>query len=159
MKIKIIIGVVVVLIAGVGAFVVAGGEPTATQEQMENMRGTEGYYAHSKEEVIPIPYGEKEIMTNLMDNKILKFSFDLKYRIGMEWGEDFGPATEAFAAAQQEIRDELLTRIRGKEAKDLKGTDLLIFKQELIDVINDIVFPKQMGRVSKLLITDLIIQG
>ena len=52
MKIKIIIGVVVLIIAGVGAFVVAGGEPSASQEQMEKMRGTEGYYAHSEEQVI-----------------------------------------------------------------------------------------------------------
>lgn len=159
MKIKIIIGVVVLIIAGVGAFVVAGGEPSASQEQMEKMRGTEGYYAHSEEQVIVDPYGEMEIMTNLMDNKMLKLKFDVKYRVGMEWGDDFAPAQEAFANNISEIRNELLTRIRGKETKDLKGADLLIFKQELVDIINDIVFPKQRGRVSKVLIKDLIIQG
>ena len=159
MKLKIIIGVAVLAIISVAAFVVAGGEPSASQEQMEKMRGTEGYYANSTEEVLVDPYGEGEIMTNLMDDKMLKLKFDLKYKIGMEWGDDFGPAQEAFLTAQSEIRSELLTRIRGKEAKDMKGADLLIFKQELIDIVNDIVFPKQMGRVSKILIKDLIIQG
>ena len=159
MKMKIIISVVVLTIISVAAFVVAGGEPKASQEQMEKMRGTEGYYSHSKEEVQIDPYGEMEIMTNLMDNKMLKLKFDVKYRVGLEWGEDFSPAMEAFTMAMSEIRSELLTRIRGKESKDLKGVELLIFKQELIDIINDIVFPKQMGRVSKILIKDLIIQG
>ncbi len=159
MKPKIIIGVAVVAIVAVAAFVVAGGEPSATQEQMVMMRGTEAYYAHSEEETIVDPYGEQEIMTNLMDDKMIKFKFDVKYRIGMEWGDDFGPAQEAFTKAQSEIRSELMTRIRGKEAKDLKGAELIIFKQELIDLINDIVFPKQMGKVTKILIKDLVIQG
>lgn len=159
MKIKIIIGVAVLVVAGVAAFVVAGGEPSASQEQMEKMRGTEGYYAHSEEQVQIDPYGEMELMTNLMDNKMLKLKFDVKYRIGMEWGDDFEPAQLAFTNGVSEIRNELLTRIPGKESKDFKGTDLLIFKQELVDIINDIVFPKQMGRVSKVLIKELLIQG
>ena len=159
MKIKILIGVVLLVVIGVAAFVVAGGEPSATEEQMEKMRGTEGYYAHSKEEVRPDPYGESEIMTNLMDDKMLRLKFDVKFKIGMEWGDDFAPATKAFDDAATEIRSELLTRIRGKEEKDLKGAELLIFRQDIIDLINDIVFPKRKGIVTKVLIKDIIIQG
>ena len=159
MKIKIIIGVVILALVSVGAFVVVGGEPSASQEQMEKMRGTEGYYVHSDEETIIDPYGEGEIMTNLMDDKMLRMKFDVRYRIGMEWGDDFSVAQEAFTAATKEIKSEVLTRVRGKESKNMKGADFLIFKQELIDVINDIVFPKMRGQVTKILITEFVIQG
>ena len=155
---KIIIAVAVIVIAGVAAFVVVGGEPSINEEQMEKMRGTEAYYIHSEEFVLENPYGEGEIMTNLMDGGVVKLKFDVKYKIGLEWGEDPALAIEAFTAAAKEIRSELFLRVRGKDATNMKGPELLILKQEIIDLINDIVFPKQMGRVTNILVTDMFVQ-
>ncbi|MCB9834135.1 MAG: hypothetical protein H6807_16860 [Planctomycetes bacterium] len=159
MKIKIIIGVAVLVVLGVAAFVVTGDGKSATEEQMDRMRGTDAYYAHSVEMVKEDPYGGGEIMTNLMDNKMLKLRFDVKYQIGLDWGDDFGPAQAAFDAAAADIKSELFTRLRAKRSVDLVGLELRVFKEEMIEMIDGIVFPKRYGRVTKFLIKDLIIQG
>ncbi len=160
MKIKIIIGVTVLAVLGMAAFVITGDEKSATDAQLEKLRGTDSYYMHSEEMVQPDPYGEgTEIMTNLMDNKMLKLKFDVKYQIGLDWGEDYTAARAAFAKSAQDIRSELITRLRAKKESDLMGLELRAFKEEVIEMVDSLVFPKRYGRVTKILIKELIIQG
>ena len=162
MKIKIIIGVAVLAILGVSAFVVTKDGQSATEEQMNKLRGTDTYYMHSEELVMPDPYAVEEgegIMTNLMDKKMVKLKFDVKYQLGLDWGEDPTAAMAAFAAGAADIRSDLITRLRAKKETDLVGLELRVFKEELITMIDDIVFPKRYGRVTKVLIKELIIQG
>ena len=160
MKLKIIIaGVAVLVVLGVAAFVMSGDGISASQEQMEKMRGTELYYAHSKTEVIPDPYGEEVLMTNLTDSKVLRMKFDVQYQIGQEWGDDFSMAQAAFTEKMTAIRSSLIMHMRAKKSEDLVGAGMMIFKQEIIDSLNDVVFPKMMGRVTDILVKDFIIQG
>ena len=90
---------------------------------------------------------------------MVKIGFSLKYRLGMEWLETPEEATNAFSTKQAEIRSALILDISGRTSDDLKGAKLMLFQEHLVDVINEIVFPKKMARVEKVLFQYVLPQG
>ena len=156
---KILIGVAFLAILGGAAFVVASDGTKVNQAEMEKMRGTDAYYLESDELDLAAPYGEEELLIALQDKVFIKIAFSLKYKLGMEWMETPEMATEAFAKKALEIRSSLILDLSGRTSEDLKGAKLLLFQEHLIDLINEIVFPKKMARVEKVLFQHVLVQG
>lgn len=156
---KILIPVAALAILGGAAFVVASDGTKVNQAEMEKMRGTDAYYIEGEEMDMLTPYGEDELLIALQDGVFIKIAFTLKYRLGMEWQETPEMATEAFTKKAPEIRSTLILDMSGRSSEDLKGAKLLLFQEQLIDMINEIVFPKKMARVEKVLFQSVLVQG
>ncbi len=161
MKIKIIIGVVVVAIIAVAAFVVAGDGTSANAAELEKMRGTEGYYADGEMMVAVDPMGVPNLIANCADApRIAKIAFDIQYKLGKEWLKTPEMATQALSKHAVEIRSAMILLIASKKSTEIiTGGNAVTFLEEVRRMINEIVFPKQMARVERVLIKELIVQG
>lgn len=159
MKIKILIGVAILAVASLAAFVVSGDGTKVGQEQMETMRGTEAYYSGATPMIKAEPYGEGDIIVNLDDpTKILTMKFDVSYRVGMEWRDDPQQAETAFADRASEIRSRLIILLRGKTPDQIQGANVVLLQEEILQLIDEVAFPKRRARVDKVLIKNLLIQ-
>lgn len=157
MKKKLIIGVVALVGIGVAAFMVSqSGVPAPNPDAMERLRGTEGYYADSPELTQADPAGE--LVANLGDGPYVKIKFDASYRLGKEWTAEGGEAAAAFAAKSAAIRSALIILLGNKKSTELKGATLVLFKEEVIKILNDIVFSKKMARVEDIVFKELLVQ-
>ncbi|MEZ6195531.1 MAG: flagellar basal body-associated FliL family protein [Planctomycetota bacterium] len=159
MKLKILIGAAVAVVLGVSAFVVAGGGEKVDQAYWDKIRGTEQYYEKSEVLTAPTPYGEKDLMVNLVDKKIVVFSFDIQYRLGGEWMETPELATLALEAKAAEIRSRIIIMFTSRKSTDFSGAGLEGLMLEIISMMNDLAFPKGMARIETMVIKNLVLQG
>lgn len=158
MKLKLLLGVTVLIVIGVAAFVVAGGGTDVDPEKLAALRGTEGYYAKSEPIPVAAPYGEGEITVNLKDQWFLKISFSAVYKIGLEWIDTPEMAAQALDAKKGQIRSRLLIMLSGLESSNFNGAPLEQLLQEIKGYINDIAFPLQRARVEEIVLTNLLTQ-
>ncbi|MCA9322806.1 MAG: flagellar basal body-associated FliL family protein [Planctomycetes bacterium] len=162
MKIKLIIGVAFVAIIAVAAFVVAGGGTKLNAAELEKMRGTEGYYAEQEMLSFADPMGPlpPELIATCADApKVIKFAFDVQYRLGKEWAETPEMATEAFTKKMVEVRSNMILMIASKTSSEITGGSAVAFLEEVRRTLNEVVFPKKMARVERVLIKQMFVQG
>ena len=161
MKIKLILGVAVIGIISVAAFVVAGDGTKMNAAEMEKMRGTDGYYADSEMMTQIDPMGVPHVLASCADpGKIVKLAFEVQYKLGKEWAETPELAATAFGEHAVEIRSALILMIAGKtENEMIRGGSAIKFLEEIRSMMNEVVFPKQMARVEKVLIKEMLVQG
>jgi flagellar basal body-associated protein FliL len=158
MKMKIMIGVAVLVVIGVAAFVVAGKGEDLDPSQLAALRGTEGYYAKSEPILAAEPYGAGEITVNLKDQWFLKISFDAIYKNGLEWVETPEVSAQELSDKASQIRSRLLIVLSGLESTNFNGAPLEKLLEEIKSHINEIVFPLQRARVEKIVLKNMLTQ-
>jgi len=161
MKIKIIIALATIAAISVGAFVVAGGGTKLNAAELEKMRGSDGYYADGDMMTLPDPMGVPHVLASCADaGKIVKVAFDLQYKVGKEWVDTPEMAATAFTDHAVEVRSALILMIASKrEDEMIRGGAGVRFLEEIRSMMNEIVFPKQMARIEKVLVKEMLVQG
>lgn len=149
------IGGVVAL--GAAAFVFSqGGTPEPSKNAMDKIRGTDAYYADADPATQADVGGE--LVANLAGGSFVKMKFDVEYRIGKEWEKTPGDAVTAFTSKASKVRSLLILMLGSKTPEQLQGPNLLVFKEELVKMLNDAIFPDKMARVEDVYLKDWVIQ-
>ena len=171
-KKALVFGLVGVVAVGAAAFVFASAgtpEKDHKSEDLKKLRGTEAYYADQKTEVANDIGGE--LVANLAGGSFVKLKLDVEYRPGMEWEKTLhdlaaagkgdpkaGPAGAYFAEKNSKVRSALILTLGRKSVEQLQGANLLLFKEELVRMINDLLFPDKVARVEDVYFKDWVIQ-
>lgn len=123
-----------------------------------HLRGTDAYYANSEPATAEAVGGQ--LLTNLSDNTIAKIQFNAEYRIGLEWADESPEAAAtAFTKSTAKVRSALIVMMGSKTSKDLRGSNLLVFKEEVVQMLNRVVFPESMARVDDIVFETLLVQS
>ena len=156
---KKIIGAIggVVALAGAAFILVTSGIPSSASN-LSHLRGTDAYYTEATPQTQVGVGGE--LLTNLADKTIAKMTFNAEFRVGREWAADSpDAAAAAFAKNTTRVRSALIVMMGSKTSSDLRGSSLLTFKEEVVQMLNRIVFPDGMARVDDIVFETLLVQS
>lgn len=84
--------------------------------------------------------------------------FDVEYRIGKELIHQHKDGADTFAAKSSKIRSMLILMLGSKTPDQLQGPNLLVFKEELVKMLNDALFPEKLARVEDVYFKEWVIQ-
>jgi flagellar basal body-associated protein FliL len=130
----------------------AGGDHEAPVDWLSR-RGQESYYAPEV-----LTFDLRDISVNLKGTdgqRYLFIGFNVAYRIGPEVKN--GPA--AFARGEADLRDRLTLLLSNKTIADVDSKEKkLLLQQEILDQVQQAVFPDKTGRVEKVYFKNFLIQ-
>jgi flagellar basal body-associated protein FliL len=154
MKKTILIGVAALTVLGTAAVVVGGmGGHKETPVDWSTRRGQDSYYGTTT-----LNYDLKDINVNLKGTDGQRYfwiGISIAYRVGPEVKDP----KEPFAKADSDLRDRLTMLLSNKGLTDLEGTEnKKVLKQEILDQVQQAVFPEKTGRIEEIYYRNFLIQ-
>lgn len=151
---KILISFAALTILMTAAVVVGGvGGHHEAPVDWPSRRGQESYYASEV-----LNFDLKDVSVNLKGTDGQRYLFvgmNVAYRIGPEVKD--GPA--AFAKGEADLRDRLTLLLSNKTIADVDSKEKkLLLQQEILDQVQQAVFPDKTGRVEKVYFKTFLFQ-
>jgi flagellar basal body-associated protein FliL len=142
---------------GAAAFVMASaGTPAPNHDAMEKLRGTDAYYAESESKVATDVGGE--LVAGLNGGSFVKLKFDVEYRVGKESLKHPDKLAAAFTEKSSKVRSMLILMLGSKTTEALRMPNLLVFKEELVRMLNDALFPEKLARIEDVYFKELVVE-
>jgi flagellar basal body-associated protein FliL len=151
---RILIGGVSLVVLALGAVVVGGmGGHHESRVDWASRRGQEAYYAPDV-----LNQDLKDINVNLKGTegqRYLSVGISVGYRVGPEVADPKAP----FQKAESDLRDRLTMLLSNKGLADLEGLERKrVLKQEILDQVQQAVFPDKTGRIDEVYYRNFLIQ-
>lgn len=134
-------------------FVVSAVGVPRRESPWDRLRGTEAYFTGDE-----LNYEIPQVIANLVNEKVprlLQLGITVVYRLGPEVPD----GAALFKARNPQLQDRLLILLAAKSFAEIdRGAAKDLLKQEIIDLVEAVVFPDGKGRIERVLFRDYYVE-